>query len=114
MTTSDFWEQAACREIGIGLFFDDRAGRSSAPAKSVCARCPVRQPCLEFALATEDPDYQYGVFGGLTAKERRALHNKRTCRTCGEPIPVDGTHRLYCSDGCFKEARRRQARRAAA
>lgn len=41
-----------------------------AEAKAVCAGCPVREDCLEFALAL---GLDYGVFGGLSASERRAL-----------------------------------------
>ncbi|WP_407646122.1 WhiB family transcriptional regulator [Actinacidiphila oryziradicis] len=32
-------------------------------AKEVCARCPVREPCLQFTLEANEP---YGVWGGLT------------------------------------------------
>lgn len=41
-----------------------------AEAKAVCAGCPVREDCLEFALTL---GLDYGVFGGLAASERRAL-----------------------------------------
>jgi len=40
-----------------------------ARAKAVCASCLVRQPCLEFALATHQV---HGVWGGLTEEERRS------------------------------------------
>ncbi len=41
-----------------------------AKAKSVCATCTVRQQCLDHALANNE---RYGVWGGLTDVERRAL-----------------------------------------
>lgn len=41
-----------------------------AEAKAVCARCPVREACLGFALSTGQ---NYGIWGGLTAGERRNL-----------------------------------------
>lgn len=41
-----------------------------AEAKAVCAGCPVREDCLAFAL---DLGLDYGVFGGMSASERRAL-----------------------------------------
>jgi WhiB family redox-sensing transcriptional regulator len=41
-----------------------------AEAKAVCAGCPVREDCLELALTL---GLDYGVFGGFTASERRAL-----------------------------------------
>lgn len=43
-------------------------------ARAVCARCPVRSECLEFALETRE---QHGMFGGLTPDQRKALARKR-------------------------------------
>lgn len=42
-------------------------------AKKFCGECPVRQQCLEYALKVNE---QYGVWGGLTAKERQALQGR--------------------------------------
>ena len=42
--------QAACHGTGLDLFYPER-GESAGPARQVCARCPVRQPCLEYALS---------------------------------------------------------------
>ena len=39
-------------------------------AKVVCAACPVRTHCLQHALAVDE---RYGVWGGLTVDERRAI-----------------------------------------
>jgi WhiB family redox-sensing transcriptional regulator len=39
-------------------------------AKAVCARCPVIDSCLRWALAAREP---YGVWGGLSVEERDAL-----------------------------------------
>lgn len=36
-------------------------------AKAVCDRCPVRKPCLEYALMNHE---EYGVWGGTTARDR--------------------------------------------
>ncbi|MFJ3923167.1 WhiB family transcriptional regulator [Streptomyces sp. NPDC090022] len=74
------WQSgAACRALGPGRFFhpagergEDREGRDEA-AKRVCARCPVRQACLDHALRTREP---YGVWGGLTEEERKALSGR--------------------------------------
>jgi WhiB family redox-sensing transcriptional regulator len=43
-------------------------------AKAVCANCPVREQCLEWALATRQEE---GVWGGLTDNERRRLRRRR-------------------------------------
>ena len=72
-TLTSWRREAACRDLDTNIFFplsDDEAG----PAKAVCATCPVRQECLEFALATRQGD---GVWGGLTETERRRLRRRR-------------------------------------
>lgn len=43
-------------------------------AKQVCATCPVRPQCLEFALTSRQ---DFGVWGGLTEEERRSLRRAR-------------------------------------
>ncbi|MCX4744208.1 WhiB family transcriptional regulator [Kitasatospora sp. NBC_01287] len=74
-----YWDwqlRAACRETDTSVFFHPSGERPpasaerDAAAKEVCARCPVRAACLEFALATREP---YGVWGGMTAEERQAV-----------------------------------------
>ena len=42
-------------------------------AKKFCGECPVRQQCLEYALKVNE---QYGVWGGLSVKERLALRDR--------------------------------------
>ena len=53
------------------MFFPGR-GESAEPARQVCAACPVRQPCLDYAITNR---IAYGVWGGLTERERRALRS---------------------------------------
>lgn len=43
-------------------------------AKRVCSSCPVIMDCLEFALAT---DQRFGVWGGLSEREREPLRRAR-------------------------------------
>ncbi|MDA8379503.1 MAG: WhiB family transcriptional regulator [Actinomycetota bacterium] len=68
------WRQrAACRGIDPEVFYpvsDEEAD----PAKEVCGDCPVRQPCLEYALARRERD---GVWGGATERERRRILRQR-------------------------------------
>lgn len=47
-------------------------------ARSICAACPVRTECLEFALDCEKDQKSgsYGMFGGLLAAERDAVRGK--------------------------------------
>lgn len=69
------WQSgAACRDVDPELFFP-AAERGPArrkqvrAAKAVCAECPVREECLDFALEA----LSHGVAGGLDEHERRAL-----------------------------------------
>jgi WhiB family transcriptional regulator, redox-sensing transcriptional regulator len=68
-------EFARCRGVDPEVFYpvsdDDDAAEE---AKSVCALCPVREPCLEFALSTREKN---GVWGGLTERERRRVLRRR-------------------------------------
>ncbi|WP_354642135.1 WhiB family transcriptional regulator [Kitasatospora camelliae] len=80
----DPWHSgAACRSDEAGLFFapskEPTAARLSREeqAKRVCARCPVLLECREHALAQPEP---YGVWGGLTAAERRVVLARRRRR----------------------------------
>jgi WhiB family transcriptional regulator, redox-sensing transcriptional regulator len=70
------WELAACAEMETETFFRSADEPDTDEAKGVCRRCTVRGPCLEYAVRYE---IDVGVWGGLTARERRALH--RVART---------------------------------
>jgi WhiB family transcriptional regulator, redox-sensing transcriptional regulator len=64
------WEMdARCNEYDPEIFFDPRV-RFERKAKSICGRCEVRADCLSYALQTR---VEFGVWGGLNGKERRAL-----------------------------------------
>ena len=45
-------------------------GGSTRDAKRVCTGCTVRAECLEFALANDE---RFGIWGGLSERERRRL-----------------------------------------
>ena len=64
-------ELAACRGTDLEVFFPER-GESAGPARQVCAVCPVRQPCLDYAITNR---IAYGVWGGLAERERRAMRS---------------------------------------
>ncbi len=70
------WEDyAACAEVGSDSWFPEKGG-SSAQAKAICAECPVREPCLAFALAhmgRRDPLLNFGEWGiwGMTSRDER-------------------------------------------
>jgi WhiB family redox-sensing transcriptional regulator len=70
----DAWfDDAACRDADTTVFFPASDAAAEA-AKAICAACPVREECLEFALATRPSD---GVWGGLTPIERHRLIRRR-------------------------------------
>lgn len=69
---------AACRSTDPDLFFPvgttGPALDHIAAAKAICGTCPVRVPCLEFALETNQDS---GVWGGTSEEERRQLRRRR-------------------------------------
>ncbi|OQO89862.1 WhiB family transcriptional regulator [Saccharomonospora piscinae] len=72
MRNFDWRSSAACRDEDPELFFPvsdmGPGAQQAARAKAVCARCPVRQECLRYAV---DNGLDHGIFGGLTERERR-------------------------------------------
>ncbi len=59
--------EAKCLDADPEAFFPEKGG-STREAKRICATCPVREECLDFAL-TEDE--RFGIWGGLSERERR-------------------------------------------
>jgi WhiB family redox-sensing transcriptional regulator len=68
MWIDDWAGRAACREQAPDELFV--RGAEQHQAKQVCGRCPVRAECLAEAL---DNQIEWGVWGGMTERERRAL-----------------------------------------
>ncbi len=73
ITTYLDYSQALCAQTDPELFFPE-AGASARPAKQICDVCPVKNECLLEALANE---YSDGIWGGLTASERKALRRSQ-------------------------------------
>jgi len=79
---SDNWrDQSACRDTDPTLFFPvgttGAALDQIASAKAVCDTCEAKQPCLEFALSTNQDS---GVWGGTSEEERRKLRRAWVAR----------------------------------
>jgi WhiB family transcriptional regulator, redox-sensing transcriptional regulator len=72
-------DQAACLHLDPELFFpvgpDGPGLEQTKIAKQVCRTCPVVTTCLEWAIASGIP---FGVLGGLSEEERRALSRARS------------------------------------
>ena len=67
------WQAAAlCAQTDPEAFFPEKGG-STREAKSVCKVCEVKQECLEYALAHDE---RYGIWGGLSERERRKLKRR--------------------------------------
>ena len=69
MTDTTWRTLASCARHDPESWFDTG---SEYAAKAVCASCPVRAECLDYALHAGEP---YGVWGGLTAVERAPLRD---------------------------------------
>lgn len=68
----DWTVTAACRGMDPDELFVQGAAQNR--AKAVCSGCPVRTECLADAL---DNRVEFGVWGGMTERERRALLRRR-------------------------------------
>ena len=70
------WKQdGTCRQTDADLWFADSSRRVLARVASICGDCPVRRPCLAWALVFAEP---FGVWGGISAAERRPLRQRLT------------------------------------
>ena len=69
----DWMQHGNCRNYPPATFFpSDGVGVDI--ARKLCESCPVKQPCLEYAL-TERVDH--GVWGGCSERERRRILKRR-------------------------------------
>jgi WhiB family redox-sensing transcriptional regulator len=74
LSTAAIWrKRAACRGIDPEIFFPV-TDEDAEEAKAICTMCPVRQACLEHALANRERE---GVWGGATERERRRIIRQR-------------------------------------
>lgn len=74
MMKSQAWrEQGLCKGVDPEIFYpvSDEDGDE---AKAICADCPVRIQCLEYALIARERD---GIWGGCTERERRRIIRQR-------------------------------------
>src|SRR5581483_5535604 len=79
LVNKESWcQKALCAEVGPwDLWFPEKGG-STKDAKRVCAGCPVKVECLDYALRT---DQRFGIWGGFSEQERRRLKRKPPERT---------------------------------
>jgi WhiB family redox-sensing transcriptional regulator len=65
-------ERALCSQTDPEAFFPEKGG-STREAKKICVGCEVRSECLEYAL---EHDERFGIWGGLSERERRRLRRR--------------------------------------
>lgn len=70
-------ERAACRGTNPDSFFV-RGAAQARPAQQLCGGCGVREACLDYALTN---DIDFGVWGGLTERQRRSLQRRQYAAT---------------------------------
>ncbi len=70
--TAPWQEQALCAQTDPEAFFPEKGG-STREAKRICVGCDVKQECLEFALTNDE---RFGIWGGLSERERRRLRRQ--------------------------------------
>jgi WhiB family transcriptional regulator, redox-sensing transcriptional regulator len=73
-TNAMVWRQrAACRGVDPDIFYP-MSDEDAEDAKAICAQCPVKTACLEWALSSREKE---GVWGGATERERRRIIRRR-------------------------------------
>lgn len=91
MPIQEWRERALCRKYDPELFYpssDERSPKGQtdrARAKAICRRCPVAADCLAYALETRE---DYGVWGGMSESDRRALRRTNWLRPMPDVLPV--------------------------
>jgi hypothetical protein len=125
---TDWMRNGACRGSNTNLFFPEQGGDVRSP-KAVCADCPVKIECAEYAIPQAG---LHGVWGGLSERERRNERARRIradqlqrhpiqhgtpggYRRCG--LQPDGSHTDRCAEckewNRIKQANLRERRGAA-
>ena len=76
---AEWMERGKCRVIPPETFFpSDGVGVDI--ARRICADCPVKEPCLEYALRN---GIDHGVWGGTSERERRRIARRRRLEAAG-------------------------------
>lgn len=96
ITDTDWMLKASCREWAQGVFFWDDGSRGPDPAKTakakgICYSCPVRRPCLEYALEHEQAGKTYLGMAHLAWRTFDANHNHIGYRFKWGPFTASST-----------------------
>ncbi len=91
---AEWMRDGLCAQTDPDSFFPDK-GKSNREAKQVCMSCPVRAECLEAALERNE---RFGVWGGMSERERRRVLRKRESEEPGEPIETPACANRSCEE----------------
>lgn len=69
----DWRDRGLCAQTDPEAFFPEKGG-STREAKRICTGCEVRAECLEYAMTRDE---RFGIWGGLSERERRRLRKSR-------------------------------------
>ncbi len=83
---SAWMQKGKCRELAPETFFPSD-GVGVEIARRICADCPVKEPCLEYALHNR---IEHGVWGGASERERRRIARRRRGGARLAPVPSTG------------------------
>lgn len=79
----EWQERALCAQTDPEAFFPEKGG-STREAKRICNRCEVKAECLEYALGHDE---RFGIWGGLSERERRRPKRKGDVGDVTPPDP---------------------------
>lgn len=69
----EWQDDSLCATTDPEIFFPEKGdiGNRVNEAKQICAECPVRQQCLDYAIANRE---EHGIWGGLSYSQRKRLY----------------------------------------
>ena len=79
MDTTEWMALGNCRDEHPSVFFPSD-GVGVEVARRICADCPMKEPCLEYALVNR---IDHGVWGGCSERERRRILKRRRQAAAG-------------------------------
>lgn len=76
-STKLWMRDAACKGLDTEMFYPQQGVALPLAVRRICAGCPVRNACLEYAA-----NEKFGVWAGVSPKARREMRRGRTRRSC--------------------------------
>jgi WhiB family redox-sensing transcriptional regulator len=92
MAFPDFEERSACEGEDLEIFFSE-ISLEIKRAKEICSSCPVRAMCADWGVKYEN----YGVWGGLSAKERLLMRGGREAINPADLLEAAQNYQLIMS-----------------